>query len=158
MFKKLFLRDINFPSEIKINEKIFKIEILFLKKRHANVILKENKLIFRISKYLTNQKKLNCFEELLEKMKKKIEKNPKEFKEKYGIKKVIKNRSFKFFEKIYFLDISKNYKNFSYTKNVFKIPQDKEMKIIENFISKKLIQENSSFLIERINYLNEKTF
>ena len=100
-------KEIIFPKSIKIGENIFQIEVIFSKKKSSSVIVKGEKIIFRLSSYLRNSQKEKHFKELLIKISKKIEKSP--------IKKIITIEEV--LEKGYFIFAKERY-NLEYTKKI----------------------------------------
>lgn len=68
--------EIEFPKSLIVLDKVFEIDVEFSKKRSSSVNIKENKLIFKMSSYLSKKQALIDFNDLFLKISKKIEKTP----------------------------------------------------------------------------------
>jgi hypothetical protein len=164
MFKKLFSKKEvlkEFPSKITINKKEIPIKIIFINKKNASVILKNNSLEFRFPKLISNYQIKKTFYQLLENITKKIEKKPSLIENYENMIQKLKEKKYFYFNNQKFNIEFKQTKRFSYSKlnNKILIPNDiKDIEIIEKYITKILIKNFSDYLINYIFDLNKKTY
>lgn len=152
--------EFEFPKQIAVSGKSYFVEVSFSRKKSSSANIKENKLIFRLSSYLSNKNKLLHFEDLLKKLIKRIESSSqinigKDFNQVYD------EGKFYFSNELYLIELTNKYKNIKLLNNIFYVnlslnKEDVKKKIIKLLCKKYYVRLNnyvSQLNFETYNYL-----
>ena len=155
------LKNFQYEKFLKIENKIFKIKILFSKKNSSNVIVRENIITFRFPDNISLKNLEKNYNDLLEKIKIKILKNIDKFSNESQediLKKFIEKGSFNFNNQIFFIEFS-NKKKFFYDKEkkTFYFHHTKNIKFIQLAIIKTFEIIFLDKITNLVNDLNKKT-
>jgi predicted metal-dependent hydrolase len=148
---------LEFPKQILANSQIFNIEVNIVKKKNSSVTIKGNKLNFRLSSYLKNSELKNHFDELLDKIRLKIEKmdlNPIDF----DFLKFIEKGYFIFSAKRFNLEISNKISGVKFKDDTFYYNATLDIEVIEKRVIKKLISLYETRLEKYVEELNSNTY
>lgn len=148
---------VGFPKEILINENKYLIEIIFSKKKNSSVSVKQNKLIFRMSSYLSLKMRKVHFEELLSKIVLKLKNSSIKKSNILTLDTVLKRGYFDFANERYFI-LEVDSQRGSFSKNVFKIPKKSNLEKVEKFIIKSLIKKYTPRLKAYLENYNLNTY
>lgn len=152
-FKKT--QTLEFPTDIKISDNVFLIEVIISNKKNSSVSLKNNKFIFRLSSKVSKKQTLLHFDELLKKMVIKVQKKP--ILKKNLFEDILEKGHFEFAGENYVLDYTKN-RGVKLKENIFFINFHTTKELIEKHIIKLL---SNHYLIRLKNYvdvINEQTY
>ena len=160
--QKLFLLDkskIEFPTNITIKDKIFHIEVIFIQKKTSSVRVKDDKLIFRLSSYLSGKQAQNHFKELLEKITRKILKDKtinlvpnKSFQE------IFKRGEFVFSNEKYTFELTNKTRGIKLKENIYYVYTSSKLENIEKKVIKLLIEKYRERLHNYVKTYNSNTF
>lgn len=155
----MFLKksELEFPSSILVGEQEFEIKVIFSKKKNSSVSVKENILSFRLSSYLSNKKALSHFDDLLNKIKFRIEKSPERFDTKIPFKVFFEKGSFIFSNENYFFEMTSK-RGVKLIDNVFFVNLGMDLDLVEKNVIKLLIKKFTPILDTHIRNLNSQTY
>jgi predicted metal-dependent hydrolase len=151
--------DLNLKS-IKICNIEFKIEILYLKKKHFSASIKDRIIKFRCPKNISKNIFDKCFENLLEKIKKKIEKNPLEYidSEDTKIKKIMQQSFFYFNNELFQIKFH-NFKYGRITKDkIIYLNPNQNLKTHKHLIRRLLEKYYLNWINDYVNKINKETY
>lgn len=149
-------KEVVFPDEINIQDNSYEMEVVFSKKKNSSVQVKDNKLIFRLSTYLSKKKANEHFNELLKNIAEKIKKSPK--KQKKQFKEVLELGEFTFSNTLYKLEHTHKIRGVKLIDNTFYINPHTKLENIEKHILKLLTSTYLGRLKEYVSVLNEQTY
>lgn len=157
--KKEETKIIQFPKEILIKNKNFKIKVDLINKKSSSVNIKENTLNFRLSNYLNNKEIEKHFNELLKKIIIKIEKNNYTQKIEKKFKEVLEKGKFIFSNETYLFEYY-NKRTLKLENNTFYIPIKHSLNYdyIKKSIIKLLINKYSKRIETYLEQLNKQTY
>lgn len=145
-----------FPEYIEVSGINYGIEVIFSKKRSSSVSVKDNKLVFRLSSYLSNVKASQHFNDLLKKIVKKLEKKPINVNFK-SFNDVLEVGEFYFSGEKYFLEYTKR-RGVKLIDNKFYINVHTNKENIEKYIIKLLIDKYFEKIKQYVLALNRQTY
>jgi predicted metal-dependent hydrolase len=151
------LDEIEFPKQIEISGKIYGIEVIFSQKKSSSVSIKKDKLIFRLSSYLSKKLAQQHFSDLLKRIYSKIEKSDNRKKE-FTIEDVLEKQQFKFSQEKYQIELTNKVRGVKLIENTFYINYKTRKELVEKHILKHFLERYSQRLIEYINNLNQRTY
>jgi len=164
-FKQLKISDFNFPKSIEINSNIFIIEVILVKKKNSSVRVNKNKLIFRISSYMSKSNINKYFNNLLFKIKLKLEKlseNSLNLNFNLTFEKILENGFFIFANRKFYLKVSNDFKKIRLKGDIFYINpslvKDIDLEIFEKIVSRFFIKLYFNLLLNYVENLNSKTY
>lgn len=149
--------EIEFPQSIVVGDAQYLISVIFSKKKSSSVSIKENKLVFRLSSYLSANKAQQHFKQLLEKVVKKIEKTPQRFMGEKTIEDVLENGGFYFAQEFYKLEYAKS-RAIKLIDNIFYVNPDSSKENIDKAIKKLLCRKYEHRLYDYVKELNKETY
>ncbi len=152
LFKR---KEIVFPTEIKIADMEYKIEVIISKKKNSSVRIKDNTLVFRLSSYLSNNKKEEHFKHLLLKISKKIEISP--VKKSITFYDIMNNKEFTFSNERYYIEYTKN-RGVKLKENTFYVNPTSKLEVIEKKFVKILIERYYERTKNYLYTLNSQTY
>jgi len=158
----------DYPRQIRINNILYAVNIIFSEKKSSSVSIKENKsqnnsneikniLEFRLSSFLSNKQVEEHFNSLLKRIIIKLEKQKFSPKNKTDFKKILEKEKFKFSDEIYHLEYTKN-RGIKLKENIFYINIHSNIEHIEKSIIKLLILKYTPKIENYIKKLNEETY
>lgn len=154
---KKTLSELEFPKEIEISNKIYQIEVIFSPKKSSSVSIKKDKLIFRLSSYLSKKLAQQHFSDLLKRIYTKIEKSDNKKKE-FTIDDVLEKREFKFSQEKYIIELTNKIRGVKLVENIFYVNYKTRKELVEKHILKLFLERYSQRLIEYIKNLNKNTY
>lgn len=146
-----------FPEFVEVNKNKYFIEVLFSKKKSSSVVIKDNKLIFRLSFYLSKSLAEKHFTDLLKKIHSKLELNRFEVKL-FSIDDVLNTGLFKFSNEIYNIEQTNRVRGVKLVENVFYINYNVKKNLLEKYFIRLLIEKYSSRIKSYVESINAKTF
>lgn len=144
----------DFPNEIEIGNNKFEICVDFYKKRSSSVSLKENKLVFRLSKYLSKSQAQVHFSDLLRNISKKVNSSKIQAK---TFEQVLDEGFFNFNNQRYLIYRSRS-RSVKLVEDVFYIPTSMKLDNAKKYVIKILIDRYSDRLKSYVNSLNKQTY
>jgi len=149
-------KQFEFPKEITVKNFKYKITVDYVRKKNSSVVLKEDSLAFRLPSYLSQKQKISHFEELLEKIQRKIVKMPSKQESKF--EEYFKKGGFEFANE-HFVFLRKERKSVSLRENVFFVPQSGwKIKELEKAVARLLSKRFESRVKEYVLALNLNSF
>lgn len=145
-----------FPNEIEIDNTKFIIEVNFFKKRSSSVAIKGNKLVFRLSTYLSKKQVDSHFSDLLRNISKKIQKS--NFKQESTIEDVLEKGEFYFSNTRYILEYTNKVRGVKLRGNIFYINATSKKENIKKNILKILLNEYKEKIKSYVINLNNQTY
>ena len=146
-----------FPKQTKINCEVFNIEVTFIKKKNSSVVVKEDKLIFRLSKYLRENQIKSHFDSLLKSISLKIERmDLKAVKNTFTS--FIEKSSFNFNDSKYRIEFSNKIAGVRYKENIFYINPTLDVVTIEKRVIKKILNLYEEEMDKYVRDINRRTF
>jgi predicted metal-dependent hydrolase len=146
-----------FPEFVEVNANKYLIEVEFSKKRSSSVVIKDTKLIFRMSSYLTKGLAEKHFSDLLKKIYKKLELMRSEVK-RFLIEEVLEKGSFRFSNEIYTIEMTNKVRGVKLVENVFYVNYKTKISLVEKHFIKLLVEKYSSMIKAYVDLINSKTF
>lgn len=149
-------KELIFPSEIEINNTTFQIEVNFSKKKNSSAQVKDLKLVFRLSSYLSKKKANEHFNELLRNIAKKLE--TKSIKIKKQFKDILEVGEFTFARTLYKIEHTNKVRGVKLKDETFYINPHTKVENIEKHIIKILIETYYDRLREYLYTINEQSY
>ncbi len=150
---------IEFPKKTTIKNKVFYIEVIFSEKKTSSVRIKDDKLIFRLSSYLSRKQAQIHFTELLEKITRRILKDDtKNFMPNKSFQEIFEKGEFIFSNEKYTFELTNKIRGIKLKENTFYVHTASNLENIEKKVIKFLIEKYKQKLYNYIKTYNSNTF
>lgn len=144
------------PSQLELAGDSYKIKVLYSKKKNSSVQAEKNSLVFRLSSYLSQRQRETHFNELLEKIQKKLLKRPQLLKE-YTLKDALEQGFFFFSGERFDFEYSRK-RGVVLKGQTFVLAEEYDLEKVEKRIVQLLCKRYEGRLSSYVQVLNEKTF
>lgn len=155
-FRKNKFEGLEFPKDILINDINYEIEVIFSPKKSSSAVIRDNKMIFRLSSRLSRKQADEHFNHLLKKLSIKASRNDNS-NNVLTIEKVIENGEFVFANVEYRLELAKT-RGVKFRDDVFYINYRTRPELVEKHIIKILISIYSDRIESYVRQINDSTF
>ena len=145
-----------FPEYVEASGRKYFIEVIFSPKRSSSVVIRDNKLVFRLSSYLSKTKAEEHFSELLKKIYRKLQKSP-------GVKSktisdVLEEMRLVFSDGVYEIEYSTKVRGVKFANSKFYVNPRVKHENIEKHLLKFLIEIYSPRIKNYVEALNLQTY
>lgn len=148
---------VEFPVSIEVGNQSYIIDVVFAPKKSSSVSIKENRLEFRLSSYLSSKKAQEHFSDLLKKIHKKIEKRPT-IRGNQTIFDVLDKMCFIFANERYYIEYKNKLRGVKLEENTFYVSHKIKPDVLEKYIVKLLILKYTDRMKKYVLALNAQTY
>ena len=145
-----------FPQEIVVNDVEYGIDVIFSAKRSSSVVVRDDRLVFRMSSYLSRKQAQEHFAELLKKIYKKVERSG--VVRVKTIKDVLEEGHLVFADTIYPVEYTTKFRGVKFVDEKFYVNVKTKPENIERHILRKLIEVYTPRVKSYVLAVNERTY